>query len=546
MSDRGADFGQTPPPGYASQFGAPSRPASPSPESGGEEGGGHDQEYEDDLEENDEESDDDIRRRHRRTAERIQREEQIEESVTGEELTGRVFRSFDTAPRGLRAAWDYTGDREQEEDRLEDNRHALARHRAVRRYEQQERRARSLHHHRTHTRSGSVPDAQVSGSQSHHNHIRRRNHSYVAGLPSQTYTTIPPVPSSLTNTTPLNIRCHDGTLHRHYPPPGQSEFPKLPEHESHYSHLSRSQNPSAISHAGHSSTTLPHNYLLSRTTFSLNQPTNHVSLSRKTTTSSPSKTGLSSFRVFRGGAKASSSTGNCSSSASWIKGKFTINPYLHIPAALLAPISEDVEGCGLRSRPRDQGVDNRRKNLSLEVENGGIDVDVLLVADPGADEGLSPMGLGRDDKTVQTSLELTVTGGERSWSRMFPLIARIHTLDILRPPFRLILNATDGYVSAHLPRSFQGLVAIQVSQGNLNSHISLSKAFEERSLILNETGTSRSFFLGEVPVGGWDRGEEDWNGDRMDVRVEAGKVRIQLLGEKDLDGWRNLGWRWGL
>lgn len=63
-------------------------------------------------------------------------------------------------------------------------------------------------------------------------------------------------------------------------------------------------------------------------------------------------------------------------------------------------------------------------------------------------------------------------------------------------------------------------------------------------MILGETGTMRSFFLGEL--GGWSKGDQDWVGDKVDVLVESGMVRLQIVGEKDWDGVRKLKWSLGL
>lgn len=123
--------------------------------------------------------------------------------------------------------------------------------------------------------------------------------------------------------------------------------------------------------------------LLSQSTVGHGQ-TNHVSLSRKTI---PHKRFLLS--------RASAS----------ITGSFVVNPYLHIPAALLSPLPDR------RAKPR--------KNLKLEVENGGIDVGIFLVGFPDDDEDARP----------QTSLSLKLRGEMKN---TFPLVAKIVSLPIKR------------------------------------------------------------------------------------------------------------------
>ncbi|RDB18411.1 hypothetical protein Hypma_000393 [Hypsizygus marmoreus] len=170
-------------------------------------------------------------------------------------------------------------------------------------------------------------------------------------------------------------------------------------------------------------------------------PTNYISLSRKST---PYKR-LPSLSLFRSHAS--------------IKGKYTVNPYLHIPAALLSPSS------------------SRRKNLRFEVENGGIDVDIFLVGEPKQ---------GDSDTAVRTTLDLKIREGDsddvshlemRKKRNTFPLIAKIHTPSPTRPPFHLVVAGLDGYHALHLPASFHGLVTIDVGVGDLGRHVELSKGF---------------------------------------------------------------------
>lgn len=63
-------------------------------------------------------------------------------------------------------------------------------------------------------------------------------------------------------------------------------------------------------------------------------------------------------------------------------------------------------------------------------------------------------------------------------------------------------------------------------------------------MILSETGTTRSYFVGEL--GGWSRDKQDWEGDKVDVSIGEGMVRLQILGERDRDFFRRLWWKMGL
>ena len=121
-----------------------------------------------------------------------------------------------------------------------------------------------------------------------------------------------------------------------------------------------------------------------------------------------------------------------------IKGKFTVNPYLHVPAALLVP-TPTPSG---RDRDRD-GTDGVRKNLKFEVENGGIDVEIFLVGGPDPDLQL---GAGSGDTTViRTTLDLKIRGsplaGPGLKKNNFPLIAKIVSEVVLLPLSLVLIYA---------------------------------------------------------------------------------------------------------
>jgi len=60
-------------------------------------------------------------------------------------------------------------------------------------------------------------------------------------------------------------------------------------------------------------------------------------------------------------------------------------------------------------------------------------------------------------------------------------------------------------------------------------------------MILSETGTTRAYFVGEM--GGWAKEQQGWEGDRVDVGLAGGLVRLQVLGERDWDAVRKVWWR---
>lgn len=123
------------------------------------------------------------------------------------------------------------------------------------------------------------------------------------------------------------------------------------------------------------------------------QPTNYVHLSRKCNPSKLTTTSKSGRKT-----QPNQIPPRLSSSSSAITGIFTINPELHIPPSLLKAMedpvfrfysSSDAENTGeaLKTRITGKREKSRRTNLRLEVENGGIDVDIRLVpsiSSPGA------------------------------------------------------------------------------------------------------------------------------------------------------------------
>ncbi|KAJ8514819.1 hypothetical protein ONZ45_g7671 [Pleurotus djamor] len=237
--------------------------------------------------------------------------------------------------------------------------------------------------------------------------------------------------------------------------------------------------------------------------------TNYVSLSR----SSTSKRRLSSFY------KNSSS----------IKGPFAINPYMHVPSGLLASLPESDE---------ENPAGRLTTNLRLDCQNGGIDVDLYLTGDPSK----AASARHAPNLKERALLNLELKDGLEPGLDRFPLIARIHTPELARPPFQLCATAINGYVSIHLPSSFQGLLTIHVGAGDLERHIEISTNLLDHSVVLRETNDSRSYFVGEM--GGWMKGENTWDGDEVIATVENGLVRAQFQDENASDMVRKVLWRY--
>ncbi|RDB18412.1 hypothetical protein Hypma_000392 [Hypsizygus marmoreus] len=202
-----------------------------------------------------------------------------------------------------------------------------------------------------------------------------------------------------------------------------------------------------------------------------------------------------------------------------IKGAFRVNSELKIDPFLRHRRSSVSEG-------------DSRKNLEFTAEKGSIIVDIFLDTITAFD---------RNGPT--TALDLKIL--EEKGNRNFPLIAKIHTNDWdQRQRFHLTVSGLDGYHALHLPPLFCGPVNIDlVAAGNLDTRVSVSAGFMRNSRIIRDLPSlsagrhERIYFVGEL---------NKWEGDQVDVVVEKGKLRLQIVGERDRDGLRRLGWKLGL
>lgn len=232
--------------------------------------------------------------------------------------------------------------------------------------------------------------------------------------------------------------------------------------------------------------------------------------SKRPVSSSPTKLNATNYAcIYR---KNPSHRRMFSRSDSSIKGTFTVNPFLKIPAEILPPL-----------RRNETEVD--RKNLRLEVENGGIDVDLYIV-------GETP--LNTYAPIPRTTIHLGLFGAKEN-SGTFPIIARIHTPNPNRPAFHLTAKALDGFVLFHIPRSYHGIIIINCSAGDLNNHIALSIGMYDSSTILSESGQARSYFVGEM--GDWSR-----DGDKIELIMYNGKAFLQYEDEGKKDWSKKKGW----
>ena len=144
---------------------------------------------------------------------------------------------------------------------------------------------------------------------------------------------------------------------------------------------------------------------------SQSQPTNYVHLSRKCNPSMPVP---KSWGWRRKTVQVQPSTQilpppRLSSSSSTITGTFIINPELYIPPSLLNAMEDPLFRF---FKPSSNPGDSRRTNLRLEIENGGIDVDIHLVPTtiPSSSKTTNSAGGQLDcDTPVQTQVSASTS-----------------------------------------------------------------------------------------------------------------------------------------
>ncbi|KAF4616264.1 hypothetical protein D9613_008315 [Agrocybe pediades] len=179
--------------------------------------------------------------------------------------------------------------------------------------------------------------------------------------------------------------------------------------------------------------------------------TNYVALARKNTVKRPT------FSLRRKIPNVSS-----------ITGKFNIDPSLKVPPSLLTSREPgQQEDSALPGRASSSQGMKQRKNLSLEIENGGIDVDINLVSctanksrrlstlanldnhpeRPPSSLSLAHTASGQLQSNLSASLPTLIDlrlkrSGVKNRTKDFSLVARIHAPNP-RQPFHLLASAMD-------------------------------------------------------------------------------------------------------
>ncbi|KAJ8514818.1 hypothetical protein ONZ45_g7670 [Pleurotus djamor] len=99
------------------------------------------------------------------------------------------------------------------------------------------------------------------------------------------------------------------------------------------------------------------------------------------------------------------------------------------------------------------------------------------MTDPTVNVPMDPttLNLYQYRSTATSSIEGSLKDGMETGH--FPPVSRTHTPEIARPPFQLYETLINGYLSIHLPSSFQGRLTIHVGAGDPERHIKISSKF---------------------------------------------------------------------
>ncbi|KIK02742.1 hypothetical protein K443DRAFT_96345, partial [Laccaria amethystina LaAM-08-1] len=274
--------------------------------------------------------------------------------------------------------------------------------------------------------------------------------------------------------------------------------------------------------------------------------TNYISLVRMSTTNR---------RIF-------SFFGNSTS----IKDTFCVDPHLSIPGSVLAAVTGETGEAARRA-------DRRRKNVKLEIENGTMDVVLHLVADNDSISSYRRRTASaanllartpREKSKRQTKLDIKVTTRKSTRFKAYPLKARLYAPNP-RPHFHLTcttdspgdpgISSSASPVTLFLPRNFRGPLRLRITAGNIDRHLYLSPSVLSASVPLDEDAINRGYFIGPLHQDGELEEDDnellagnlnDWKGDRVEVNVEDGNVRI-LYEDEELGWFENMksnGWMW--
>ncbi|RXW21568.1 hypothetical protein EST38_g4269 [Candolleomyces aberdarensis] len=271
---------------------------------------------------------------------------------------------------------------------------------------------------------------------------------------------------------------------------------------------------------------------------------------------------------------------------------FYIDPHLRVPGGVLHAVQSSSlrptnqlapQGSRRTEQQRDQRKNKHRKNLSLELEDGQMNVTIHLIADCDPSSSMSrrlrspdsvasrlgnTSALRRSMIQQRTTITASLSTTRPKTFKAYPMFLKIHAPQP-RPPFFLQATCTSpgrtvtrSPVTFYLPRSFHGPINLRIQVGNIDHHLWLSPGVLGVARMMSEDETSRGYFLGALPdtldeeesgdegpvpaIVTPEREEEEWQGDKAEIDIGNGRLRL-LFEDERLEGMPELsskGWIW--
>ncbi|KAF6756465.1 hypothetical protein DFP72DRAFT_810571 [Ephemerocybe angulata] len=272
---------------------------------------------------------------------------------------------------------------------------------------------------------------------------------------------------------------------------------------------------------------------------------------------------------------------------------FYIDPHLKVPGAVLNSIKSSIRTPHvpttrrgeLRAERREQQQD-LPKNLTLSLEDGRMDVNIHLIADCDPNSSFtrrlrskaslssqSALGSLRKPVVPRTTITASVNATRPKTFKAYPMLIRIFAPQP-RPPFFFQATCTGSTsisrspLTLFIPISFHGPITIKIRVGNIDNHLWMSPAVAGVARMMSEDEQSRGYFLGALPdtldeededsddaavstrpiiSADRDDDEESWQGDKIDIDIGNGRLRILFEDDRlegTLRGASSNGWIW--
>lgn len=204
-----------------------------------------------------------------------------------------------------------------------------------------------------------------------------------------------------------------------------------------------------------------------------------------------------------------------------IKGSWIIDPALRIPTAFLPPLL-----------PNETAL--TRKNLNLESRNGTVDADVYVMPTRRADRKPSNHRVTIHTSSTNGTVTTTVVSGAINLHRKLSTYHQgqhdvtASESEKTRLPLLISTSSANGRIYVYLPRSFQGLVSVEIRNGSLR----YSSDVQALLTPLSDFNRTQRAFIGHLDTSELEHNAE-WTGDELTVRATNGNVRISFDDEVD-------------